>query len=210
MRYYILCITVVLISLAFYSCNAQTAQNDILSQKVTGDAIPAIKELMDKGYIHESDKLLMANFLISHPQINNLSYAQLIDSINEIKHKMVAKMARENNFGKDSMFIRIPNGEKFFLGLGELSFDKLVEKYSDQLPQKYEGDYNLVLDGSTKSSGIIAELCNDPGMAIIVGNILYVKKENGQLNNLRVGDVAEMSKRIRESKEFAPFLKLTK
>lgn len=212
MRHYTLSLTLLAIALALHSCTDRTTQSksDILSQKVTGDPMPAIKELQDKGYIHGGDNMLMASFLMSHPDLKDFTYGQLIDSINAMKQNMAANMAVENNFGTDSMFIRTPNGEKYFLGLGELSFDKLVRKYSEQLPTKYTGDQDLVIDGSARSSEMIAKLCNDPDVAVIVRNVILIMRDNGQLNSLRLGDVAEISQRIRDSKEFAPFLELLK
>jgi hypothetical protein len=47
-------------------------------------------------------------------------------------------------------------------------------------------------------------------MALVIGNVIIIERENGHLANLRIGDIVEMSRRILESKEFTPFLDVLK
>ena len=115
---------------------------------------------------------------------------------------------KENNYGKDSVFIRRPDGEKMFLGMGQMSLEKLIARESKNLPESYDGDYNLSLttkNGITKAS----QLLSQSDQSWLIGSILLISRDNGTIKKLKIGDIFEISKRISLCPEFVPFMKST-
>ncbi len=104
--------------------------------------------------------------------------------------------------------MRTPSGEKYLLGMGKLSFEKLEIRASKDLPPNYKGDYNLLLN-SEKAAGLLTEMLNRDD-AWIAGNVLLIEKQKGTINKLRIGDVQEIARRIKEAEEFAPFIDAVK
>lgn len=52
----------------------------------------------------------------------------MLDSLYVYKQQMNAEIAKSINFGNDPIFIGRPSGEKIFIGMGQLSFEKWIEK----------------------------------------------------------------------------------
>jgi len=114
-------------------------------------------------------------------------------------------VAVKNNYGKDSVFIRSPNGNRMFIGMGELSFEKMIAKAGLNLPGNYKGDYDLKIN-SQEAIKALRILVSNSEYPSVTGNVLLYKRDSGQLRNTRIGDIFEISKRIATSKEFAPFI----
>ncbi len=200
-----------LFMLGFFTniASAQVENETILSRKVGDDVINVFGELVRRGLVQESDRLLVSQFLVEWPQkginVNDFTYSQIVDSIVAVKQRFNAAMAKKNNYGMDSVFVRTPNGERFLLGLGELSFEKLVKRSRISLPVKYKGDLDLFIDGSDKSSKAIAKIFADSKIPLIMGNVLYVIRDDSTISKVKIGDLLEISSRIERSNEFAPF-----
>ena len=95
-----------------------------------------------------------------------------------------------------------------FIGMGQLSFDKMVAKASLNLPENYNGDYNLKIN-SAEAITAFSILVSKSKYPVITGNVMLCKKDNGELKNMKIGDIFEIAQRIVSSKEFAPFLDAT-
>jgi len=92
-----------------------------------------------------------------------------------------------------------------FIGMGELSFEKMIAKAGLNLPGNYKGDYDLKIN-SQEAIKALRILVSNSEYPSVTGNVLLYKRDSGQLRNTRIGDIFEISKRIATSKEFAPFI----
>jgi hypothetical protein len=201
-----------LILTSFLSCHSQSKVDTILSKKADSLNVADINVLIKNGYIRNTDVTIIGTYMVSIAQKNNTAnwtIKQLLDSVKARMKKMDDVTAAKNNYGKDSVFIRDPKGNKTFIGLGQLSFDKMVNKTSLNLPENYTGDYNLKIN-STEAITAFSLLVSKSKYPVITGNVMLCKRDNGELKNMKIGDIFEISKRIVSSKEFAPFLDLTR
>ncbi len=190
------------------SCSSQTTTDAILKKKANSLNATDINILIESGYIRKADASIMGLHMASVMQSRNTKnwpVKQVLDSVKVRMKKIDNTVAATNNFGKDSVFIRSPNGIKMFIGLGELSFEKMIVKASKNLPENYSGDYNLKINspGNIKIAGLLVSKSNYPAL---VGNVLLYKRDNGKLRDTKIGDIFEISKKIAASKEFAPFV----
>lgn len=197
----------VILGMLFIHCKAQTKQDSILSMRIREINQDDIQMLVKVGYIKKIDAIMLGAYIVDKIQkdtiIKNWTVKQTLDSAKDKANQMAIK---ENNYGKDSVFLRSPDGAKILLGMGRLSLEKLVARESENLPGKYDGDYNLFVstsEGITKIGKLIAE--NNQGW--LVGNVLFIERDNKMINKLRIGDIFEIAKRIAISPEFAPFIK---
>ncbi|MBP1645862.1 MAG: hypothetical protein H6Q16_1437 [Bacteroidetes bacterium] len=122
-----------------FDLNAQT-NDSILNKKIGDVGFEGFTELKNKGILSEKEyELFSKNFSIleeSGLDINNLTFGQLMDSLNLAKKQML--ITELVNTGNDSIFIRIPLGIKVFIGKGEMSLEKITERESRNLPKEYE------------------------------------------------------------------------
>lgn len=191
------------------ACWSQSKVDSILSKNADNLNKTDLDVLIKSGYISNTSAPVIGTFMVSLTQnnkINNWTIRQLLDSVKAGMKKMDDATAIKYNYGKDSVFIREPNGNKMFMGMGELSFEKLVAKASLNLPSNYNGDYNLKINsaGSIEKLSLLVAESEYPW---ITGNVLLTKRDNGELKELRIGDILEIAKRIATAKEFAPFMK---
>lgn len=194
--------------LASSSCRSQSKTDAILIKKVDSLNEADIKTLIKNGYIRNTDPIIIGTYMVSIAQSNNTkdwTVKQLLDSVKAKMKQADNAIAVKNNFGKDSVFIRLPNGNKMFIGMGELSFEKMMYKASANLPENYTGDYNLKINSqeNLKTASLLVSKSDYPAL---VGNILLYKRDGAQLKETKIGDIFELSKRIFNSKEFAPFV----
>lgn len=200
---------VILLGSPIISCHAQSTQSAILSKKVRDLDTNAndIQQLVKSGYIKQLDAMMMGTYIVGRIQkdttIKDWTIQQVLDSV---KKQMNMLAVKENNYGADSVFIRRPDGEKMFLGMGQMSLEKLIARESKNLPESYGGDYNLSL--ATKS-GIekASELLSQSDKSWLIGSILLISRDNGTIKKLKIGDIFEVSKRISLCPEFVPFMK---
>lgn len=200
---------VILLGSPIISCNAQSTQSAILSKKIRDLDTNAndIQQLVKSGYIKQLDAMMMGTYIVGHIQkdttIKDWTIQQVLDSV---KKQMNTMAIKENNYGGDSVFIRRPDDEKMFLGMGQMSLEKLIARESKNLPESYSGDYNLSLAtkiGIEKAS----ELLSQSDQSWLIGSILLISRDNGSIKKLKIGDVFEISKRVSVCPEFAPFMK---
>jgi len=197
-----------LILFASSSCRSQSKTDTILQKKVDSLSATDISTLIKSGYIRNTDAPIIGTYMVSIAQSSNTknwTVKQLLDSVKARMKQTDNAIAVKNNFGKDSVFIRSPNGNKMFIGLGELSFEKMIVKASSNLPENYTGDYNLKINSpeNIKTASLLVSNSDYPAL---VGNVLLYKRDSGQLKDTKIGDIFEISKRIAASKEFAPFV----
>lgn len=76
------------------------------------------------------------------------------------------------------------------------------------MPQTYNDKrLNTYFTNATQLVQIIKNLNLDDQTAILLGNTILIMTENGsQLTDFKIGDFLEISNRIKNSKEFKPFL----
>ena len=170
--------------------------------------------LKESGLVSDYRLSLLGMYLIELTKTGqdidtSLTYKQLFDSLDVFIARINSKTYNENSFGKDSVFLRTPSGEKFFLGMGEMSFKELVLREAINFPETYQKEsLNQVFDDPI----LIAELIKNENLSEfqsgILGNVLIVLSENDlNLEEYRLGDFLEISRRVISSKEFKPFLK---
>lgn len=187
---------------------------DLLNHKLVLDDTEIIMELQIRGFLSEGDTRMLGMYLVKMlnqgANFDSLTYGQLIDSLSVYKNEMDKQTAIINNFGEDSIYLRNPNGEKWFIATGEMSLEELVERESNDLPTKYTGKrLNMRFEDPNSISKIINEYKLDESSAILFGNVILIKAENGEdLTEYRVGDFLEIAERIKKSDEFAPILRI--
>lgn len=192
----------------FSSCRSQSKTDTILSKKVDSLNITDINTLIKGGYIRNTDAPIIGTYIVSISQNNytkNWTVKQLLDSVKAKMKQTDDAVAVKNNYGKDSVFIRFPNGNRMFIGMGELSFEKMIAKAGLNLSGNYKGDYDLKIN-SSKAINTLSLLVSNSEYPSVTGNVLLYKRDSGQLKNTKIGDIFEISKRIATSKEFAPFV----
>lgn len=203
---------IILVCFAF-NLNAQTDE-ELLDKKIGEAGIDAFQDLKDRGIISEINFLALPHYVLELTNqgvdINNLTYRQVRDSLNVIRQKMDAEASNFINFGNDSIFIRTPMGQKFFIGLGEMSLEKLVERESKNLPEKYmKKVLNRKFDEELDFGTTMNEIGMDDITSFIFGTALLILPElNNDLSKFSVGDVLEITNRIKKSKEFKPIIEL--
>jgi hypothetical protein len=113
-----------------------------------------------------------------------------------------------NNFGNDSVFIRTPYGDKYFIGMGKLSLEKLVMRESKNLLKQYNSEIlNKKISKPKETVKLLKELNLNEEDSVLFGNILIILQENGKdINRYKVGDFIEITKRIKNSDELKPIL----
>jgi hypothetical protein len=167
-----------------------------------------INVLIKSGYIRKADAPIIGTQMVSISQRNNITnwtIKQLLDSVKARMAQTDNAIAAKNNYGKDSLFIRSPNGNRMLIGMGELSFEKMIAKASLNLPENYKGDYDLKVN-SAEAIKTLSLLVSNSESPVVTGNVMLYKRDSGQLTNTKIGDIFEISKRIVASKEFAPFV----
>ncbi len=194
----------------FLSCRSQSKTDIILSKKADSLNVDDINALIKSGYIRDADPTLIGTYMVSIVQHNDTkgwTIKQLLDSVKARMGQTDNAFAVKNNYGKDSVFIRSPNGNRMFIGMGELSFEKMIIKASLNLPKNYKGNYDLKIN-SPEAINTLSLLVSKSEYPTVTGNVLLYKRDSGQLRDTKIGDIFEISTRIVTSKEFAPFVNL--
>ena len=190
---------------------AQTAE-ELLQTKVSENSPDIIHKLLEKKLMSKFDTQIMGEYIVGkmeeNVKIEDWTFAQLIDSLKVYKQYMNSEVVRYHNYGNDSVYMRSPDGEKHLIGLGEMSVEKLVARESKNLPRDYsDPKLNVRFTSIEQISKIIVDLNLDEDLSMLFGNVILIKlelKEN--LEMYRIGDFIEIARRVKESKEFRPFL----
>jgi hypothetical protein len=202
----------VILALAFDG-RAQSDIKFVLSKKVSQMNNGDVNILISKGYITKGENVLIGSYMVTEAQKNKtfsgLTIKQMLVGYRTQQQLMNKQTALKYRYGNDSFFIRTPTGDRFFMGMGQLSFEKLVKREALHLPANYTGDYNLKLN-TDKNSIKCSQLLANSKYNWIIGNVVLVEKNYGNLKNLRIGDVFEIANRIAASKEFVSFVNMMK
>lgn len=143
---------------------------------------------------------------------DTMTVGQAIDLYGLRKKQREEHVVQANNFGGDPVYIRTPGGDKFCMGMGEMSLEKLVSREARRpFPAKYgEPGYNVYMATENMplfSAAISALAQSDQVAGILAGNALLIMPElNLDLSGYRIGDLVEIGKRIKSSAEFEPFI----
>jgi hypothetical protein len=186
--------------------------DDLLQEKIGEFDIENFNRLQDSGLISKMDMTILSMYMVrmlqNGVQIDTLTYGQILDSLDVFKQKMNNEFTKSTNFGNDSVFIRTPYGEKIFMGMGELSLEKLVERESEKLPRKYNKKrLNKAFGDANQIAQTIKDLNLDDNTVMLFGNTILIMTEQGKnLTNFKIGDFLEIANRIKNSKEFKPFI----
>jgi len=201
-------ILLLLIVTSFLSCRSQSKVDNILLKRADSLNVNDIDVLIKNGYIKNADPTVIGTYMVSITQNHNTenwTVRQLLDTVKAKMKQANSTIATKYNYGKDSVFIRDPKGNRMFIGMGQLSFEKMIAKESLNLPENYNGDYDLKIN-SIEAVKTLSLLVSNSKYPVITGNVLLYKRDSGELKNMKIGDIFEISKRIASSKEFAPFL----
>jgi len=187
----------------------------LLDRKFSSLSPQEIINLEKDGIVSEPDRTMMAMLMMKYlnegKNIKEITLGQMLDSISQFKAEMNTKIAAENNFGKDSVFIRTPSNEKIFIATAPISLEELVERESYDLPAMYN---DPILDEKAVSYIQAAKSMESLNLTktekIIYGNILLImlEKEPDKFKYYKMGDFFEITKRVVNSEEFAPVIKI--
>lgn len=191
------------------------SKEELLDATIGNFDIETIQKIKDAGLLTEFDLKIFPIYLVEFSQkenISSLKYKDLLENFNIYKQKQKQNLANENNFGKDSVYIRMPYGDKLFIGTAQLSLEKLVERESQNLPENYDNDsMNQKINSPKKVASALNELNLSPEILMLFGNVLLIIGESeNELYSYKVGDFVEISNRISKSKEFEPLLEKLK
>lgn len=190
--------------------NSQTKE-ELLETKVGDINLEIIQQLRKEQVISEFDSKLLGVYIVQLAQeenIKQLTYSELLIKYKEFKNEQKKKVVEINNYGNDSIYIRNPFGEKMFLGMGELSLEKLVHRESMSLPNEYkQEELNKFLTSPKEMVNLMKTLELSPEIAMLFGNVLYIIGEKGEdISTIKIGDYLEIARRINDSKQFKPIL----
>jgi len=191
---------------------AQT-KSELLSTKIGNLDIKSIQKLKNYNLLSALDMHTLSVFIVKLAQqetsIKNLTYAQLLEKFATYKKNQKRQVFKKNNFGNDSIFIRTPYGDKYFIGMGKLSLEKLVLRASKSLPKLYDKEVLNKKIGNTKeATAIIKGLNLNEEDHVFFGNILIILSEHGkEIDRYKIGDFIEITKRIKNSDELKPILR---
>ncbi len=192
---------------------AQSKQ-DLLNTKIAGCDPETIQKLQDIGLISKFDVQLMGTYMLEKIQdsvnMDAWTFGRLIDSLATYKQHLNSVVAKYHTYGKDSVFIKVPSGEKNFIGLGEMTLEALVKRESQNLPKAYDqAKLNEHFSLAEQISKTISDLNLDENLAMLFGNVVLIKLElKEKLSDYLIGDFLEIAQRIKASKEFRPFFRL--
>lgn len=94
--------------------------------------------------------------------------------------------------------------------MGPMSLEAMVAREEKDLPATYADgdDYNLYFDGSEKMANAMVRITSaHEDLGWIIGNVILIKRDTGELADLRLGDIIEISRRVAGCKEMKSFLK---
>ena len=191
------------------------SKEELLNATIENIDLETIQKIKDAGLLTELDLKIFPIYLVEFLQkknISSLKYRDLLENFNNYKQEQKQKLANENNFGKDSVFIRTPYGDKFFIGTAQLSLEKLISRESQNLPNNYDNDaLNQKINSPQEVASALKQLKLSPELLMLFGNVLMIigVSEN-ELHSYKVGDFVEISNRISKSKEFKPFMEKLK
>ncbi len=198
-----------------FSCNGLN-KKDIRDTKIGELNTENLKRLFESGLLSESEAPLLGAELINMTTegliSDTMTYGQLFDLYEGRKKQRNALIAQTNNFGRDTVYLRTPTGEKMVLGLGEMSLEKLILREAEkEFPKEYENhDYNSLI--SPENMELLASVFSSFGeseiiVAVLAGNVMQILTELGiDVSKYRIGDMIEIGKRVKDSKEFEPFV----
>lgn len=158
-----------------------------------------------------SDHQLFGAYLMqampAGPERDTITLGTVVYRFFAYKKQQDSKLAAGNQFGNDSFFVRTPDGEKIFLGMGQTSFDKLVLENMDKLPVVYSDSLSKI--GFTDMEAVanaMPALRLDPESAMIFGNVLMILREQGKnLKQYKIGDILVITGRIKQAPAFRQF-----
>jgi hypothetical protein len=194
--------------------NGVFAQNkeEFLNTKLGENLTESLLKLQKEGIITKYDVTLLGNYLLSKAKDNinfaDWTYTCLLDSLHAYKQRLNREIAKKNCYGKDSVFMRTPAGDKIFWGLGEMSMEGLVDRESKNLPLSYQDELmNQKISSLEQISKSISDLKLTNEMSMLFGNVILILMDKKEiLSDYRIGDLLEITKRIKASKELMPFL----
>lgn len=191
------------------------SKEELLNTIIGNFDIETIHKIKDVGLLTELDLKIFPIYLVEISQkknISSLKYKDLLESFNIYKQKQKENLAIQNNFGKDSVYIRTPYGDKLFIGTAQLSLEKLVLRESKNLLEHYENDYlNQKINSPKEVATALKQLNLSNEILMLFGNVLMILGESGnELHSYKVGDFIEISNRISVTKEFKPLMEKLK
>jgi hypothetical protein len=208
-----LSILLVLIPLAFRTYSQ--SKQEVLDSKVNEFSIEKIKLLQDSGVLSDLDIEFLGMYLLKlagqHAAIDTLTYGQLIQNFRNDQLQQDKERAKLVHFGQDSVFFRSPSGDKLFLGMGELSLEKLVERESKNLPVDYKDAFLDQLLSPVTMPEFMSKFPDESELPVFIGNTFLILMEQGKnLLEYKLGDLQEIATRVMNSKEIQPFINYMK
>lgn len=209
-----LLLKLLVVSILLFSCKPANTQtiDDLLDSKLDTFNEDIIRQLNDSGVVSEFEIQLIGNYIIRSLyrgiDLDQMTIKQALDSVRVLKIRAVVQHPNFIQDGNDSVFIRMPEGDKILLGMGKLSLEKLVFKYAQKLPKKYADDkLNIYFSDVQQITQIMSKMELDGITATLLGATMHILKENKEeISSYRIGDILEIIYRIKNAKEFEPFL----
>ena len=177
-----------------------------------------LETLVEAGLLSESELPFFGRELLKMIQdgmlTDTMTVGQTVDLFRVRKKQREELVAQANDSGKDIVYIRMPAGDKICIGTGEMSLEKLVLREArGSFPVKYGEpghDARMTAENMRLFAAAVSDLVQSDEIAgMLVGNAMLIIPECGlDLSEYRIGDLVEIGKRIRNSREFAPFIRI--
>lgn len=208
---------IVFILILFFVNNVYAQDKQILLNTKFGKLSKEKIELaISHGIISKSESPFLAirilELIEEGADVENMTFGELIASYYQNKKEHENYTAQMNNFGKDSVFFRTPDGDKMLIGMGKMSLEKLVLREANKkFPKNYkEENYNILAfpDNISLYANILSTHAqNNITEGVLAGNAMWILNEAGNDMTLyRIGDFIVIGKRVKNAKEFKPFL----
>lgn len=192
------------------------SKDELLKMKLKDCTEDHVNKLIDYNLVTQSDIKLMSlcldNMTKNNVDVENLTLSQFLDSLNQYKKEMNDLTNSTRIFGNDSVCFRGADGEKVYLGKGEMSVEKLVARESKNLPTYFDNQkLNTYFGNNEEVTNIIVELNPDEITLSLFATVIFILIEEGKdLNSYKVGQILEIANRLKNSKELKPFVDFLK
>ncbi|PZF72519.1 hypothetical protein [Taibaiella soli] len=187
--------------------NDQTLLRTRLNNLTTEQTDAFAKSMILSPSDHQLFGAYLAKTMPTGPEKDTITLGTIVNRFLAYKKDQDAKLAAGNQFGTDSFFVRTPDGERIFLGMGQLSFDKLVLQNMNDLPASYKDSLSKIgfTDMEVVANAMPA-LHLDPESAMIFGNVLMTLHEQRKdLKKYKIGDILVITERIKKEPAFRQF-----
>jgi hypothetical protein len=207
----------------FLSFAARDAANEQVGERLLDTKVEeanpqeTFERLIEMGLVSRSAlpayAMMLVDMLNESRNLDTLTVRGMIDEFERRRAAHDEETMRQHDFGPEPFYIRTPAGDRVCLGRGAMSFEALVMREAERkFPRRYgDAAYNKTIaeDVEFYANTLSAIAQADVMGMMLAGSALIVLGEAGvDTSAYRIGDVIEIGRRVKDSEEFAPFLKI--